>query len=139
MNGLTESEVPVPTEDRHPHDRHVDEAHDSGSGGQAAVASQQVSWFSVHQFVQRYLDTAGHYPPAGTPAWCELSAGDRRKWAALLDFAQHHALRVEIAQEARAEASRGVSEAADWAKVGREINGRNDFYTARPWLRRRGR
>ena len=63
----------------------------------STIQSQQVSFWSVHEFVQKYLDTAGHYPMAGTPAWCELADGDRRKWAALLDFAQHHALRVETA------------------------------------------
>lgn len=83
----------------------------------SGTESQQVSWWSVHEFVQRYLDTAGHYPAAGTPAWCELADGDRRKWAALLDYAQHHALRVETAQEAAAEASHDVSAAADWSAV----------------------
>lgn len=67
--------------------------------------SQQVSFWSVHQFVQRYLDTAGQYPWPGTAAWCELADDDRSKWAGLLDFAQHFALRVETAQEQRAEAS----------------------------------
>jgi hypothetical protein len=101
-----------------------------------AVSSQQVSWWSVHEFVTKYLDTAGHYPMVGTPSWCELADGDRRKWAALLDAAQHHALRIETAQEQRAQASRDVAAAADWAKLGRDINARTEFYAARPWLKR---
>jgi Protein of unknown function (DUF2742) len=78
----------------------------------SAIESQQVSWWSVHEFVQKYLDTAGHYPMAGTPAWCELANGDRRKWAGLLEFAQHHALRVETAQEQDAAASHDVRRVA---------------------------
>jgi hypothetical protein len=103
----------------------------------SAVESQAVSFWETHLFVQKYLDTAGHYPPAGTPAWCELADGDRRKWAALLDFAQHHALRVETAQEARAQASRDVSSAADWGRVGAEVVRGNEFRAAHPWTKRR--
>jgi Protein of unknown function (DUF2742) len=98
--------------------------------------SQQVSWWSVHQFVQRYLDTAGHYPAAGTPAWCELADGDRRKWAALLDDAQHHALRKETAQEQHAQASHDVSDAADWSAIAQRKRDEAEFYAARPWLKR---
>jgi hypothetical protein len=101
-----------------------------------AIASQQVSFWSVHEFVQKYLNTAGHYPPAGTPAWCELADGDRRKWAALLDAAQHHALRVETAQEQQAQASHDVSAAADWSRIAQYIRDERDFYAARPWLKR---
>ena len=102
----------------------------------SAIESQQVSWWSVHEFVQKYLDTAGHYPPPRTPAWCELADGDRRKWAALLDAAQHHALRVETAQEQHAQASHDVSAAADGSGISRRIRDERDFYAARPWLRR---
>ena len=102
----------------------------------SAVESQQVSFWSVHEFVQKYLDTAGHYPAAGTPAWCELAPSDRRKWAALLAAAEHHALRVETAQEAHAQASRDVSSAADWGRFGTKLVQRNDFYAQRPWLKR---
>ena len=100
------------------------------------VGARSVSWWSVHEFVQRYLDTAGHYPPAGTPAWCELADGDRRKWAALLDAAQHHVLRVETAQQALADASKAVAADEDWAAIAGEIRSREEFYADRPWLRR---
>jgi hypothetical protein len=101
-----------------------------------AIESQQVSFWSVHTFVQRYLDTAGHYPPAGTPTWCELADGDRRKWAALLDAAQHHALRVEAAQEQHAHASHDVSAGGGWSAIAQRKRDEADFYAARPWMKR---
>ena len=61
---------------------------------------------------------------------------DPAKWAALLDAAQHWALRVETCQEARADASRTVSGALDWSALAHEIVQRAEFYAARPWLRR---
>jgi hypothetical protein len=57
----------------------------------------------------------------GTPEWCALESSDPRKLAALYDAAQHHALRVETAQAARAEASRAVAGAADWAAIAIEL------------------
>jgi hypothetical protein len=99
--------------------------------------SQQVSWWDVHTFVQRYLDTAGDHPWPGSPAWCQLPDNDRRKWAGLLNFAQHHALRVEAAQAAQADAATAVSEAADWANVASEIRQRSEFRAAHPWTRRK--
>jgi hypothetical protein len=102
----------------------------------STVESQQVSFWPVHEFVQRYLDTAGHYPAAGTPAWCELSDSDRRKWAALLAAAEHHVLRVETTQEEHAAAAKDVAAAADWSAIAKEIRSRADFYSARPWLKR---
>ncbi|GBE64201.1 hypothetical protein MFM001_06630 [Mycobacterium sp. MFM001] len=98
----------------------------------AAIASQQVSWWAVHEWVQKYLETAEAYPMAGTPAWCLLPDDSREKWAALLDFAQHHALRVETAQQARAQASKAVAAAADWPAVAQEIRrGRGVAYIPR--------
>lgn len=85
-----------------------------------------------------YLNAVGQYPWPGTPAWTQLADDDRHKWAGLLDFAQHHALRVEVAQTAHAQASRAVAGAADWSVISREIRSRNDLFTARPWLRRTG-
>lgn len=99
--------------------------------------SQQVSWWSVHEWVQRYLDAAGHYPPAGTPSWCDLADGDRRKWAALLDAARHWVLRVETHQEQLAEASKAVSAAANWPAVAQEIRDLESFRAACPWANRR--
>lgn len=100
------------------------------------VTSQAVSWWSVHKFVAAVLNQCSDWPTLGTPAWCSLSHEDPRKWAALLDGAQHHALRLELNQEARAEVSRAISGAVDWPQLGREMNRRAGFYASRPWLRR---
>jgi hypothetical protein len=101
-----------------------------------AISSRQVSWWSVHEHVQPYLDAAGSWPMAGTPAWCLLDDDDPRKWAALLDGAQHWALRVDTCQAAMAEASRDISTAADWKAIAGEIRDRREFYAKRPWLKR---
>jgi hypothetical protein len=98
--------------------------------------SQQVSWWSVHVFVTALVAQCESLPHAGTPAWCALSDDDPRKLLALAAAGEHHVLRMETAQQARAEASRAVSAAADWAAVGRELKGIRAFHAARPWLRR---
>ncbi len=100
------------------------------------IASRSVSWWSVHEFASTVLDQVTGWPVVGSPAWCALADEDPLKWAALIDAAQHWALHLEINQEARAEASRDVAAAADWPAVAREIKQRNDFYAARPWLKR---
>lgn len=102
----------------------------------SAIASQQVSWWSVHEFVVAGLNQVESWPMVGTPAWCSLAHGDPAKWAAILDAAQQWALRVETCQEARCDASRDIAESVDWSRVAREINQRSDFYASRPWLRR---
>jgi hypothetical protein len=96
-----------------------------------ATESQQVSWWSVHEFVGAVLNQVNDWPTLGTPAWCSLTHEDPRKWAALLDAAQHWALRVETCQEARGEAGRAVSEAVEWPKVSRELLQLASFRAAR--------
>ncbi|RFZ08113.1 DUF2742 domain-containing protein [Mycobacterium marinum] len=100
--------------------------------------SQQVSWWSVSQFVNAVLGqaNAGPLPWPGTPSWCAMSDGDPRKLLAVAEFGVHHALRVETAQAARAEASRAVAGSVDWPQIAREVRQRRDFYTERPWLKR---
>jgi Protein of unknown function (DUF2742) len=101
-----------------------------------SVASQQVSWWSVRELIIPVLNQVNDWPTLGTPAWCSLAHDDPRKWAALLDAAQHHALRLELNQEARADASKAVSGAVDWPRVSQEIRQLNDFREGRPWVRR---
>jgi hypothetical protein len=101
-----------------------------------SIASQQVSWFSVHEFVAPLLADVGQWPLAGTPEWCALDDDDPRKQAALYDAARHHALRVETAQAALAQASRAVSAAEDWSAIAAEVRDRSEFYKQRPWLKR---
>jgi hypothetical protein len=100
------------------------------------IASQQVSWWSVHEFVAALLDQANGWPMLGTPAWCSKANDDPQKWAALLDAAQHWALRLESCQEAECQASRDISAAADWSGIAQKIRQHNEFYAAKPWLKR---
>jgi len=99
------------------------------------AAAQQVSWWDTHVFISK-LTAHLNLPPAGTPEWCAMADGDPRKLLALAVAGEHHVLRVEVAQEAHAEASKAISCAVDWSKVAREIQHRNSFYADRPWLRR---
>jgi Protein of unknown function (DUF2742) len=102
----------------------------------SAVSSQAVSWWDVHEHVAPFLQAAESWPTVGTPAWCSLTNDDPRKMAALLDAAQHWALRMDSCQEARCEASRSVSSALDWPAVAQEIKDLREFYTKRPYLKR---
>jgi hypothetical protein len=99
------------------------------------VFSQQVSWWDVHQYVMHWLKS-GPWPMLGTPQWCALPDDDPAKNRAVLDAAQHWALRVETCQKSECDASRAISAAEDWAQIGREIYQRNSFYAEKPWLRR---
>lgn len=73
----------------------------------------------------------------GTVAWQMLSATDPAKWAAVLDAAQHHALRLEMCQGAQIQAAQAISGSTDWPVISRSIRQCTEFYEARPWLRRR--
>ena len=100
------------------------------------MTSQQVSWWTVHEFATARIQQVDHWPMIGTPLWCELHGNDPVKWAAILDAAVHWALRLETSQQAQADAAKAISAGADWPALAREINRRTDFYAARPWLRR---
>ena len=99
-----------------------------------AIESRSVSFWCVHTFVAAVLNQVDDWPMLGTLAWRDLSCDDPRKWAALLDAAQHWALHIETRQEALAEASHDVSAAEDWGWVGRQIlrnPRRSDVYISR--------
>jgi Protein of unknown function (DUF2742) len=113
----------------------------------SAASSQQVSWWDVHEHVAPFLQAAESWPTVGTPAWCALPDNDPRKMAALLDGAQHWALRIDSSQEARCEASRAISatplftnagDPVDWSAISHERLVLNAFFAARPWLKRAG-
>ena len=110
--------------------------------GDPRVSSQQVCWSVVHEHVAPILEQVGDWPMAGTPAWCELEDTDPRKWAALLSAAEHWALRVETCQVAACEAAQAISAAGagngngTWAAFAQHIKDRNEFYAARPWMKR---
>jgi hypothetical protein len=95
------------------------------------MSAQQTSFWEVHTYVQRWLDSAGSWPLIGTPEWVALDDNDPRKKAAVLDAARHWALRLELNQEARCEASHDVSAAADWSVISREMLQRNPVYIPR--------
>jgi hypothetical protein len=140
--GPPEREEPGPTPETGPNQKLVDattnQPHPTARRGVLGCSTSQVSWWPVFEFWQAAVAqaNAGPLPWPGTPLWCDLADGDPRKLLALAEFGVHHALRVETAQEASAEASRAVGGSVDWSKVSREILRRNDFYAARPWLRR---
>ena len=73
----------------------------------------------------------------GTQQWRELPDDDPRKWAALLDAARHWALRVDTCQQAMADAGSEISAGADWSAIARNWRAYNEFYAARPWMKRR--
>lgn len=100
--------------------------------------SKQVSWWSVHEFATAAIEQAGvtSWPMAGTPAWCALPDGDPRKWAALFVAGEHWSLRVETNQQLLADASKKVSESADWGRVASEMRSLAGFRAARPWIKR---
>lgn len=102
----------------------------------AAQYSQQVSWWTVHDFVVDWLAQVDGWPLAGSVEWQHLADDDPRKWASLLDAAQHWSLRVETCQDAKAEASRAVAAAADWPAVAAEMTQRRAWRSARPWSKR---
>ena len=95
------------------------------------MSSAQVSWWSVHEWVQPYLDDAGPLPMAGSPEWCALDDTDPRKATALFDASQHWALRVETCQQARCDTSHAVSAAEDWPAIANEIYYRRGAYIPR--------
>jgi hypothetical protein len=92
--------------------------------------SRQVSFWSVHEYVQPVLDRIGTYPMVGTPEWVALPDDSPAKIAAVFDAARHWALRVETCQVAECEASRAISAAANWSDIAKRMH-RGDAYIPR--------
>lgn len=133
--GPPETERLAATPDSEPIQK-SDERRNPATDFPQSIASRQVSWWTVHEFVTPLLERVGSWPMVGTPAWCALDDSDPAKLAAIFDAATHWALRLDTAQEASCEASQAISEAEDWAAVGRSNQQRADFYADKPWLRR---
>jgi hypothetical protein len=102
-------------------------------GAVVSTSSQQVSWWTVHEFIESAVAQAnyGPLPAAGTPAWCALADGDPRKLLALAVAGEHHVLRVEIGQEHRADAGKGIAEAVDCKAMARRVRNRAATYIPR--------
>src|SRR5690625_3361595 len=88
--------------------------------------SKQVCWTTVLEFVQRRGVDPTSVLTAGTQRWADLDDNDPDKLGAVLAAGVHHALRQDSAQQARAEASHGISASTDWGQVAREIRQRSD-------------
>jgi len=88
--------------------------------------SRQVSWLAVHELVAPLLGEPGLIP--GTPAWRQLDDADPAKWQAILWAAVWWVIAEDGRQSAMADASREISGAADWSRVGRD---RGDAYIPR--------
>lgn len=101
-------------------------------GGGTPSCSQQVSWVTVLEFVQRLGVDPTTVMLAGTPAWSQLPDDHPDKLGAVLAAGVHHALRIDAVQTEMADASREISAAADWSAIAKQIRaGRGDSYIPR--------
>lgn len=106
--------------------------------------SGSVAWWPVLLFVADRLgveptavpELSRQLPLLGTPSWCALADDDPVKLAAVLDGGCRHALRVELGQEARADASKAVADAVDWRAVANELSALTAWRADRPWARK---
>lgn len=98
-----------------------------------SVASREVAWFEVYEFVAKLLSETGSWPQAGTPSWTALDDTDPRKLAAVLAAGTHWALRVDCEQTVRAQASQDISSTPGyWKAVAQQIHrGRGSAYIPR--------
>ena len=115
-----------------------DESSSHQSTSSFATASQQVSWWEVHQYRGRVLKSYDiqTFPIVGTPAWCALPDGHPVKLVAALDAAQHWALRLDTAQAARCQAAQNIAGSTDWKAVAKSHREHSEFLAANPWARR---
>lgn len=91
-----------------------------------ALSSRTLVWLPVHRYAAGLaallgVDLGDRLPYPGTISWLDLPDGSPVKKAALLLAASHHVLRLEIEQEAKAEASKAVAASADWPAIAREV------------------
>lgn len=103
--------------------------HRSTHRGGNRIGSRTVDFWPVHEYVTARI-TVDTFPMAGTLAWINLPERHPQKIAAILDAAQHWALRVQLAQEALADASKDIADAADWKALSRSLH-RPDSYIPR--------
>ncbi|MCQ4359661.1 DUF2742 domain-containing protein [Mycobacterium gordonae] len=87
------------------------------------ITSRQVAYLPVYDMLHPLLGTPGLIP--GTPVWCQLDDTDPSKWRAVLWAAVWWCLEQDARQAAMADASREISNAADWSGVSREIRRRS--------------
>lgn len=97
--------------------------------GAGPPASQEVSWWATHVFIEAAVAqaNAGPLPVAGTPAWSALADGDPRKLLSLAVAGEHHALRLQLGQEARDQAAEDVRGGENWTEVARQVQRRREI------------
>jgi hypothetical protein len=99
---------------------------DTTATGFGCVGSRTVSWQAVHAYAVTLatglgVDLSECLPFPGALSWLALPDDSPVKKASMLLAASQRVLHVEIDQEARAEASKAIADAADWPQVAREI------------------
>ncbi|MDO3240023.1 DUF2742 domain-containing protein [Mycobacteroides abscessus subsp. abscessus] len=87
--------------------------------------SNQVCWTTVLEFVERRGIDPVTVMLVGTPEWNQLPDDHPDKLSAVLAAGVHHALRLDLAQEHRADASHEISAAADWTVMAQRIRNRD--------------
>lgn len=85
-----------------------------GITGAGTPACQSVSWTTVLEFVERCGVNPATVLLAGTPVWDQLPDDHPDKLGAVLAAGVHWALRLDLNQGARADASRAISASANW-------------------------
>lgn len=93
------------------------------------TTSRQVAYRPVYTLLAPMLGTPSLIP--GTPAWCQLKDTDPSKWRAVLWASIWWCLEQDARQAATADASRAISEAADWSQISRDIRRRSGVYIPR--------
>jgi hypothetical protein len=88
-----------------------------------------VDWWTVHEYVTARIATVD-FPMAGTLDWQRLPERHPEKIAAILSAAEHWALRVQLNQEAMAEASQEISASEDWKALAQSLS-RGEAYIPR--------
>lgn len=97
----------------------------------------------VREFVQRWAGAHGGPTPApGSPEWCALPDDDPAKMLAVLVAGSRLVLEESLTalddrRHALKSAAVEVSEAKQWAEVGRQIAQRDQFLRENPWAARK--
>ena len=100
------------------------------------IESRSVAWMPVYELLAPHLGPPGSCPILGTPAWVALPDDHPDKLEALLYAALYWVLAEDTRQEQRADASKDIAAAADWAGLASEHQNLTTYRAARPWMNR---
>ena len=101
------------------------------------IESRSVAWWPVYELLAPHLGPPGSCPILGTPAWVALPDDHPDKLEAILNAALWWAVAEDLRQESRADASKDIAAARDWAGLAREHQNLTQFRAARPWMDRK--